>query len=481
MEAWARAVLSPSLSVTRGAMGFAVHARADIDPGQLLVRVPSALTVTAESALRVPSVAALVSRDTEAHATIAVWLMHAAEVSGGAMSEYARALGEANIDCTLQWSEEELMALQSSRAAATGRRLQGWASDEWATIRSRPAFLDTPLANATFDRFQWALCAVWSRSFQLGCADAECSGAAGTSGGVWRVLAPGADLFNHASDSPGAALEVRADGARPERWHADLASSPAKGYDDTDDDDDGTSAMRDEAEAAWGSAEGSLRDLADSSDAFMLKAARRIPEGAEVTLNYGARSNAELLTTHGFALDGNPAEAVPLSLEPSSADRLGEVKAKLLRAGNVTGPFFLSAHSLTSDSDLLVALRIQMATADELAGKRYADAFRGLPLSERNERRWRAALRERTRAMLNDAEAETTARVDRAILQQMGPSSGGGDVVALRKRAAILTRLGEKRVLHEVLEALERMREAVTAEGGQEGGPGGVAAEGMYR
>ena len=463
MEAWAAAVLSPNLLVANGAYGFSVHARSAIEKGDLLVRVPAELAVTAESALRGPTVQALVSRETEAHVTIAVWLLHAATLQH-AHGDYSRALSEADIDCTLSWSEAELSLLQQSRAAGKAHHMQAWAQDEWLKITKRPAFAASPMGNSSsLPDFRWALCAVWSRSFQMRCASADCDGAAGTSGGVWRVLAPGADLLNHAGDGASAVLEVRADGAQPEKWGAvnsttvaidtggatggAPAAEASAGADASD-------AARATAAASW--SRGNLAALADASAALMLRAARRIEAGEEVTLDYGARSNSELLTTHGFALPNNPNEATPLSLEPASADPLGEIKRKLLTLGNLSPPYALSAKALSSDSDIVVALRIGSANAAELQGQDYQNAFKGLPLSARNERRWRSMLRERVTALLGHVEAETTASVDEAILIQMGPPSR--ERSSMRKRGALLTRLGEKQSLHDVLAALDRMR-----------------------
>ena len=61
-------------------------------------------------------------------------------------------------------------------------------------------------------------------------------------------------------------------------------------------------------------------------------------------------------------------------------------------------------------------------------------------------------------ALLRDAEAETTAEEDATALAQMerGGRGGGGRGLRTerRRKAALLVRLGEKRVLREVLETL---------------------------
>ena len=105
---------------------------------------------------------------------------------------------------------------------------------------------------------------------------------------------------------------------------------------------------------------------AAEEEVFLLRATRGIAEGEEAELDYGPRSNAEMLTTHGFALTSNPHELLPLALGPSDDDPLGALKRRILDAGNMTSPFGLSARALHEDSDLLVALRILVASGPEL-------------------------------------------------------------------------------------------------------------------
>ena len=468
MESWAAAVLSPSLRLVQGAFGFGVHASVPIEPGTLLVRVPPALAVTAEGALRVPSVASLVSRDTEAHVTLAVWLLYMRD-SNSTHGTYSRALADADIDCTLLWSEAELAYLQASRALAKAHVLRQWAAGEWQQILSRASSSAWPLVRpATQSDFNWALCAIWSRSFQLACADEDCGGAAGTSGGVWRVLAPGADLLNHDGTDPAAQLQVRAAGARPEQWEVSTRGEVEETDEAAEDAlvEDAAALAHAAVSASWSYAGGSDDE---STDALILHARRHIAPDSEVTLDYGARANADLLSTHGFALEENAGEHTPLSLTLSPADQLTPLKARLLAAGNVSAPYELSARALQTDSPLLVALRIGAANLAELAGDAYAPAFMGKPLSRRNERRWRSMLRERVGYMLREAEVESSADDDVALLQRLDDDvemTQLGRRARLRRRAALLTRLGEKRMLRQVLSTLDNMRGEKDGEGG---------------
>ena len=151
-----------------------------------------------------------------------------------------------------------------------------WADEEWNRL-SHLAGQERPL-NASGATFRWALCAVWSRSFQLRCADADCGGAAGTSSGVWRVLAPAADLLNHdGGGTAGASLKIRARDERPERWHrgaewlqhGEAAGAAAAGAEESTLDD-----------AAWATRAGD-----EAGDALTLQAARPLAAGQELLLD----------------------------------------------------------------------------------------------------------------------------------------------------------------------------------------------------
>jgi len=358
--------------------------------------------------------------------TIALWMMVARASPPPELRAWLAAL-PTHFDCTLDWSEAELAELQASSARERAGVLQRWAATEWRRIfaSSRPLPFDT-----SFAHFQWALCAVWSRSFQMPCAPPHCH-----EGGVWRVLAPVADLLNQpALDIPvGARLEIRAASGAPELWHTTSAE---------------LIQLQPQLQLLRAPMNDTPVELLD--DALLLRAARRLETGEELTLDYGGRPNAELLTTHGFALVGNRHETLPLSLTPLADDPLAQVKTQILEAGNLSAPYLLSADALETDSDLLVALRLLSASAVELKG--YALAFHGKPISAANERRWRRMLERRVLILLETREAHTTEESDRRAIQAGAKSAG-----STRRWFSLLTRHAEKLMLAEVLRSLERL------------------------
>lgn len=161
-----------------------------------------------------------------------------------------------------------------------------------------------------------------------------------------------------------------------------------------------------------------------------------------------------------------PSQELGISLAPSEEDELAPIKARILAAGNISSPFSLSVGALRSDSDLLVALRVLVATPTEL--KQYASAFDGQPLSSNNERRWKKMLKARVSVMMTEAQEQTDIAEDEALLKRDSDAAHSQPAVSnsrltFRQRMAVVTRLEEKRLLRDVLQELEHFRIGVEA------------------
>lgn len=443
---------SVRLEETEG-RGIGVFTTQPIGAGSILIRTPASMCVTeARAKSEEGGVTVLLERvnpPVEAHVAMAVWLMRARDRPPPQLAPWLAALPQA-FDCTLEWSEAELQHLHASPARERAEVLRQWSRAEYARIFST---FGPPLDfDASYSRFVWALSAVWSRSFQL----------ESKAGGTWRVLVPVADMLNHVEPvginqaEPEAVFRVVADEGKPELWH--------------------TTAAREEEN------KGRRARHINEEEAFALVAARDIPAGNEVHLDYGPRSNAELLTTHGFALLTSAYEEVKLNLGPSPDDELAELKRRILTAGNLSAPYALKGDSLTSDSDIVCALRVLVATAAELAGSEktgdkgrgYARAFEGLPISPANERRWHDVLARQLRLLLKQRESFGTAMDDANVLESEDASALGvlaeaksserGQVSEYqvvrgsRQWMAVVTRCSEKVMLRRVLEQLDARR-----------------------
>ena len=191
VTAWARdnIGLHSALTIAPGRYGLHVETNAGIRAGTTLLAIPGDLLITSNSARRASkllgvSTAGVELAHEEAHVAMAVWLMNATAHPEAAPRHagWLAALPKA-FDCTIEWSEAELAHLQASHARSRAINLRRWADAEHGRLISKHAAASGPAWSQ--ERFRWALCAVWSRSFHL-------------QQGSWRVLPPAADFFNHA-------------------------------------------------------------------------------------------------------------------------------------------------------------------------------------------------------------------------------------------------------------------------------------------
>ena len=314
-------IFHAGLAVSAGPHGLQVTTSTPIGINEPLVSVPSSLLITSMRAIDAArqlgrSTTSVEIQDEEAHVAMAVWLLNATSSSTPPPSHggWLAALPD-SLDCTIEWSEAELAHLQASTARTRARQLRRWVDVEHA--RLFPAASTWHPSNA---QFRWALCAVWSRSFHL-------------EGGSWRVLAPGADFFDHAV----APAEVAAKLELVEDRNADSTSctSPAgcghtaNAADATD--DAATADVADTVAEASGAGSGSgdgddgYSGSMGESISIVFRSTRALAAGEAVEIDYGGRPNAQLVTTHGFAIKDNPHESIPLSLAPSESDPLGAV------------------------------------------------------------------------------------------------------------------------------------------------------------
>ena len=205
VTAWARSniALHPALSIAPGRFGLHVETNAAVGAGTTLLSIPGDLLITSNSARRASRLLGVSTADVElaheeAHVAMAVWLMNATAHAEAAPRHagWLVALPKA-FDCTIEWSEAELAHLQASHARSRANSLRRWADEEHGRLISAQAASSAAWSQ---ERFRWALCAVWSRSFHL-------------QHGSWRVLPPAADFFNHAvtPSVPSAHLEVVTD------------------------------------------------------------------------------------------------------------------------------------------------------------------------------------------------------------------------------------------------------------------------------
>ncbi|CAI6092511.1 unnamed protein product [Clonostachys chloroleuca] len=204
------------------------------------------------------------------------------------------------------FTEEELRVCAGSSLYTLTTQLRGRVGDDYKKLltsvfmRHRDLF---PLDKFSFQDYKWALSSVWSRSMDFAISE----------GNSVRLIAPFADMLNHAPDA--------------KQCHA---------YD-------------------------------MSTGGLSVLACRDYQVGDQVFIYYGSIANSRLLRLYGFVLPGNPIDNYELVLQTSSMAPLYEQKQRLWK---LAGLDEVSTIPLTLKTPLpdsvLRYLRIQRLDESEL-------------------------------------------------------------------------------------------------------------------
>ena len=368
-----------------GAAGFGFRARAPIAAGRVLCTVPLRLGFSSATARASPTLGPLLRQCSGLREDDEVALLLLHERGAGAASPRAAHVAAlpAAYDATVFWSDAELEELRGSPLLAQTLALRALTAADWAELH---AALVAPFPQL----FPPARCSLEDYRWALAtlwsrAMDLPCGDA------TLRCVVPWADMHNN-------------DGTLPV-CHA----------------------------------------LERTSHALLVLAGRDYAAGDAVGINYGLANGAAALRLHGF-LPAGAAVEVPLFAEMSEQADMHDAKRRLLDAAGARAgvPFTLTAAAPLPEA-LLRALRIQRATAAELAAAERGDA--AAVLSEANERTVLTALQGGVEAML--AEYTTTALADEALLQ-------AGAALPARTRDAVTLRLAEKRILAAAAAELQR-------------------------
>ena len=205
--------------------------------------------------------------------------------------------------------------------------------------------------------------------------------------------------------------------------------------------------------------------------------------GAEIFINYGHKSNEELLFAYGFCLRDNPLDLVTIQLACDGAGEVGVYRRELLRSVGVPwqesvavagstveklsiGPFFIrSAEMGGIPGELLSALGVCMVESPGEELQLTLDEIEGLQQKLQSKL---AALQPREEA---DGELlDVTGGGDVGGREVLG-SSGSEDVMtSQRRRAAAIYRDGQRRVLREAILELEELISPQVEDAGGAGG-----------
>ena len=348
-----------------------VAATGDVAPGDVVLRVPGSLLMSARSAARDPDLAAALETHGGALSPaerLSCHLLH--ESSKGARSRWSAYVKQLprRYNLLASWTDTEIEALQAPEAIAVAERA---AKDMCASHeRALPTLkhLGLPLPFRSARAWKWARSTVSSRTVFVPFDDAG-------------ALCPVGDLFNYAPPAGGSAavdvigtpLSSEALGSlcslndtRDTRHTRGLCSreSPRESSNPKPN----QAPTRESAEAGDGSYD-------TRADAYVFYARRRYGRGDQIMLCYGAHTNLSLLEHYGFLLppettNGN--DAAPLAPIPAfGGDRIKNNKpSSRTDDDDATTREDATRHRLATDAfgrlswTALADLRVDAACAD---------------------------------------------------------------------------------------------------------------------
>jgi hypothetical protein len=250
-----------------------------------------------------------------------------------------------------------------------------------------------PLDKYTYDLFIWAFIMLLSRAARL----------SSKSGGEELALVPYADLMNH---------------------------SP---YSNT-----------------YIDAQRSGLPLLSRTEEVALYADRSYKKFEQVFINYGEKSNADLLLLYGFALERNPFNAVDISVGLSKNDPLyNQKKAYLDRAGRGAFSVRFPLQQDRYPSELIDFLRLLLVEPEDLGLTTLDNVDFNEPISPSLERRVLTTMIGICESYLE--QYPTTADEDDKLINDKNMIS----LFSRQQRMAIKLRVSEKRILQQTITAVK--------------------------
>ena len=341
-------------------------AAAAVAADELVVRVPRALVLSEETALRVAGVAALFGGRAVAaqfpETVLALQVLHEAEC-GGAASHWAPfvAVLPARYETPLFWAWDDFCALRGSPALYESLLSVKAAATQYChffreldTRRDAARFISLRLF--TWPRFAWALSAVMTRKNRV-------------------PVLPASDRT---------VLQARREAANANAGSASSSSSSSKNNKDSKESKEEESKEEDEETMVclipmWdfhNHEPGHITTFAvPPAGAVECRAQRAFAPGEQVFIHYGDRPNMQLLSHNGFVLTRapNPADIV-LVARPAATDADPALRAQkdaLLAqlVPRAAGPyaFFVATHTGEPSPALLAAVRVLALTAADIA------------------------------------------------------------------------------------------------------------------
>ena len=292
-----------------------VAATADVAPGDVVLRVPGSLLMSARSAARDPDLAAALETHggaLNAAERLSCHLLH--EASKGARSRWCAYIHQLprTYNLLASWTSVDIEALQAPEAIAIADRATAEMRASHARALPTLAHLSLPLPFRTKRAWTWARCTVSSRTVFVPFDDAG-------------ALCPVGDLFNYAPPRGSTAVDVLGT-PLSSAWLSELGACGRTETSSSHDRDAATEGVEKKENNAAESADAGDGAYDAARDAYAFRARRRYHAGDQIMLCYGKHTNLSLLEHYGFLLPPsatNANDAAPLAPIPGFAGATG--------------------------------------------------------------------------------------------------------------------------------------------------------------
>jgi hypothetical protein len=246
--------------------GFGAVAKEDINVGDPLLIIPSALLVR-NSVIKAEVFKGFEDFSAEIpFEPIMIWLLIEKQNEKSPWKPYIDVLPASFPEQLSEWTEEELAQLQGTGLAEATASLKKVLAANFESVNEKLVKPYIPTLSLTLERYTWAYYVCISRSWTL-----EINGEKDT------TLIPLADMFNH---QPGV----------------------------------------------------SVGDLNADGTYFSFNASRAFATGEQLYVNYGRKSNYELMFNYGFAVENNVDDSLTLHFSLKSTNLVQSIVEPLLRA-----------------------------------------------------------------------------------------------------------------------------------------------------
>jgi histone-lysine N-methyltransferase SETD3 len=400
-SSWGKAphplVISSNTEDDGESCGRGLLARESMAEGELMMTIPFDICLTRAAAREIFG-PAIIPEYMDEYISIALLLMN--ERLKGSKSDWKPYLdvlpSKEDVNPSFVWTDEELESLKGSPVYMASKFLNQKVKNEYEGLKDtvfKKYSTVFPQDKFTYELFEWAFVMLFSRAARL----------SSKSGGEELALVPYADLMNH---NPYSNTYIDA-----QKQGIPLISKE--------------------------------EEVAVYSD-------RSYRKFEQVFINYGEKSNADLLLLYGFALERNPFNSIDIVVGLSKDDPLyNQKKSYLDRQGRGEASVRFPLQQDRYPSELVDFLRLLLVEPEDLGLQTIANVDFNEPISPSLERRVLSTMISICETYIE--QYPSTVEEDEILIKDRKMF----DLLSRQQRMAVKLRASEKRILFSTITAVK--------------------------